>query len=67
MRRRERQRLGQVGVQPLERLARQRIHQVEVEGVERARGFFQGGNGLGTVVHAAQRLQVPVVEALHAH
>ena len=49
-----------------QRLAGQRVHQVEVEGVKRLRGFFDGGQGLRAVVHAAQRQQVRVVEALHA-
>jgi hypothetical protein len=64
---RERQRLREVGLEVLERLARQRVHQVEVEGVEGAGGLFHGGDGLGAVVHAAERRQVLVVEALHAH
>jgi hypothetical protein len=50
-----------------QRLARQRVHQVQVEGVEGARGLFHSGQRLRAVVHAAQGLQVRVVEALHAH
>jgi hypothetical protein len=42
------------------------VHEVEVEGVERRGGFLHGGQGLGAVMHAADGLQVPVVEALHA-
>jgi len=43
----------------------QGVHQVEVEGVKSAGSFFQRCNGLRTVVHPAQSLQMRIVEALH--
>jgi hypothetical protein len=66
VRRLERQRLLQVGLQLGQRLAGQRIHQVEVEGVEGARGLLERGLRLRRVVHTAEHLQLAVVEALHA-
>ena len=65
VRRRHGQRLRQVLLQLVHGLARQRVHQVEIEGLEGGGRLFQRGDGLGAVVHAAQRLEVRVVEALH--
>jgi hypothetical protein len=64
VRRQHRQRLRQVALEAGEVLAGQRVHQVEVERVEGQRRFFQRGDGLRPVMHAAQGLQVRVVEAL---
>ena len=65
--RRQGQRGTQVGVQFGQRLAGQRVHEVEVEGLEGLLRLLHRRNGLGTVVHAAQGLQVRVVEALHTN
>ena len=67
MRRLEGQCLLDVGFQIGWRLARQGVHQVEVEGLEVALRFFDGGDGLGAVVHPPQRLQLGIVKALHAN
>ena len=48
-------------------LPRQGIHDVEVEGIERHSRFFDRCKGLRAVMHAAQGLQVLIIEALHAH
>jgi hypothetical protein len=66
MRRLEGERGAQIGFEPGERLTRQRVHQVEVEGVERRFRFLDRRARLLCVVHAAERLQSGVVEALDA-
>lgn len=64
---RHRQCLGQVLVQLHKSLAWQRVHQIKIERVKCVGGFLQRGDRLSAVVHATQRLQVSVVEALHPH
>ena len=66
VRRLEGQRLPQIRLELGQRLLRQRIHQVDIESVEGRGGLFDRGHRLGAVVHAAERLQLRVVEALHA-
>ena len=67
VRRLERQRDVQVGVQLRQALARQCVHQVEVEGVESRSGLGQRGARLRTIVNPTQLGQHRIVETLHAH
>ena len=66
VRRRERQGLRQVCAQLGQRLLGQRIHQVQVEGLEQLGGCLGRRTGLSPVMHAPQRLQLGVREALDA-
>ena len=62
----ESQRRTQLLVQLFQRLPGQGIHQVDVEGFESLRGFGDRRTGLCSVMHAAQRLQLGIIKALHA-
>ena len=66
VRRRERERRGEIGFGLGDRLLRQRVHQVEVDVAEDRERRFGGAPRLVGVVHAAERLQVLRVEALDA-
>ena len=66
VRRRQRQRHFNVGLRLRERLTGQRVHQVEVEGRVVALRDLHGSKCLRSVMHAAERLQVTIVERLHA-
>ncbi len=62
----EGERPPQVALAARQVLAGQRVHQVDVESVEGTPRLLDRGDGLGLVVHAAQQLELRVVEALHA-
>ncbi len=64
---REGQRLLEIRARGVEALPRQAVHQVEIQVVEtRGAREFDCAAGVGGVVHAAERGEHAVVEALHA-
>ena len=67
MRRRKSQRLRQIVLQGVQRLAGKGVHQIQIEGRKVAGSFFQRGAGLRGGVHAANGVQRLVVEALYAN
>ena len=66
MRRAERRGCAQIRLGLGKRLLRQRVHEVEVHVVEVLARDFDRASGLGIVVYASERPQVPGIEALYA-